>query len=202
NNRADNQSAEVTAMAGMLQGKRIAFLMANEGVEQVELTEPWKAVSEAGGDAVFLGPKGGRGDAVNPLDKAETFEVDEVVSDADAREFDGLVLPGGVANPDQLRLVPAAVHFVRTFEELGKPIAAICHAPWTLIDAGLVPGRTLTSWPSLRADIMNAGGEWVDEELVGDKNGATTLVTSRKPADLPRFCDQLVRTFAEARASV
>ena len=186
----------------MLHGKRIAFLMANEGVEQVELTEPWKAVSDADGVPVLLAPEAGRVQAFNHLDKAATFSVDGAVADADVRAFDALMLPGGVANPDHLRRVPAAVHFIRTFEEAGKPIAAICHAPWTLIDAGIVPGRTLTSWPSLRTDIMNAGGEWIDEDVVVDSHGASTIVTSRGPADLPHFCDQMVKTFAEARASV
>jgi protease I len=189
-------------MADILQGKRIAFLTANEGVEQVELTEPWKAVSNAGATPVLIAPKPGRVQAFNHLDKAATFPVDEQVDKADVRAFDALVLPGGVANPDQLRMVPAAVHFVRTFEETGRPIAAICHAPWMLIDAGIAAGRTLTSWPSLRTDIMNAGGEWIDEEVVVDTHGASTLVTSRAPADLPRFCEQLVQTFAQARTSV
>jgi protease I len=189
-------------MAGILQGKRIAFLTANEGVEQVELTEPWKAVSNAGGTPVLVAPKPGQVQAFNHLDKGASFPVDELVDNAQARAFDAVVLPGGVANPDQLRMIPAAVHFLRTFEETGRPIAAICHAPWMLIDAGIVAGRTVTSWPSLRTDIMNAGGEWIDEEVVIDANGSSTVVTSRGPADLPRFCEQLVQTFAESRASV
>ena len=180
-------------MSNELQGKRIAFLTATEGVEQVELTEPWKALERAGAELELLSTKRGTVQAFNHLDKADTFPVDKVVSEADPIEYDGLVLPGGVANPDQLRLSEDAVRFVRTFFEQGKPVGAICHAPWTLIEAGIVKGRTLTSWPSLRTDIRNAGGEWVDQEVNVDRG----LVTSRKPADLPAFSAKLVEEFAE-----
>jgi protease I len=180
-------------MSNELQGKRIAFLTATEGVEQVELTEPWKALERAGAEPELLSTKRGKVQAFNHLDRADTFPVDKVVSEADPTEYDGLVLPGGVANPDQLRLSEDAVRFVRTFFEQGKPVGAICHAPWTLIEAGIVKGRTLTSWPSLRTDIRNAGGEWVDQEVNVDRG----LVTSRKPADLPAFSAKLVEEFAE-----
>ena len=180
-------------MSNELQGKRIAFLTATEGVEQVELTEPWKALEKAGAELELLSTKRGTVQAFNHLDKADTFPVDKVVSEADPIEYDGLVLPGGVANPDQLRLSEDAVRFVRTFFEQGKPVGAICHAPWTLIEAGIVKGRTLTSWPSLRTDIRNAGGEWIDQEIHVDRG----LVTSRKPADLPAFSAKLVEEFAE-----
>ncbi len=178
-----------------LKGKRIAFLMANEGVEQVELTEPWKAVEEAGGRPVLVAPEAGKIQAFNHLDRADTFTVDETLSDADAGSFDGLMLPGGVANPDHLRTIPEAVDFVRGFFSAGKPVAAICHAPWMLVETGVVKGRTVTSWPSLKTDIRNAGGTWVDEE-VHTENG---LVTSRKPDDLPSFCKKMVEEFAEGR---
>jgi protease I len=188
-------------MAGPLDGKRIAFLVANEGVEQVELTEPWKAVQEAGGTPVLVSPKRGEVQAFNHLDKGDVFTADESLDDADPGRFDALVLPGGVANPDQLRMQPPAVHFVRAFSDEAKPIAVICHGPWTMVDAGVVRDRTLTSWPSLRTDITNAGGEWVDEEVVVDASGPSTIVSSRKPADLPRFCDTLVQTFSQALTS-
>jgi protease I len=184
---------EEVAMSNELQGKKIAFLTATEGVEQVELTEPWKALERAGAEPELLSTKRGKVQAFNHLDRADTFPVDKVVSEADPIEYDGLVLPGGVANPDQLRLNEDAVRFVRTFFEQGKPVGAICHAPWTLIEAGIVKGRTLTSWPSLRTDIRNAGGEWVDQEVNVDRG----LVTSRKPADLPAFSAKLVEEFAE-----
>jgi protease I len=180
-------------MSNELQGKRIAFLTATEGVEQVELTEPWNALDRAGAELELLSTKRGKVQAFNHLDKADTFPVDKVVSEADPTDYDGLVLPGGVANPDQLRMNEDAVRFVRTFFEQGKPVGAICHAPWTLIEAGIVKGRTLTSWPSLRTDIRNAGGEWVDQEVNVDRG----LVTSRKPADLPAFSAKLVEEFAE-----
>ncbi len=185
-------------MAGALEGKRIAFLMANEGVEQVELTEPWKAVENAGGKPVLLAPDAGEVQAFKHLDKADRFPVDVTVDQADPEQFDALVLPGGVANPDQLRTKPPAVHFVRQLAESGRPIAVICHGPWTLIDAGLVPGRRLTSWPSLTTDLTNAGAEWVDEVVVVDTTGPNTIVSSRKPDDLPRFCEELVRVFSQA----
>ena len=188
-------------MAGSLEGRRIAFLVAPEGVEQVELTEPWKAVQQAGGRPTLVSTKPGEVQAFNHLDKADTFPVDTTVEDADASAFDALVLPGGVANPDFLRMQPPAVHFVHEFSDQAKPIAVICHGPWTMVDAGIVRGRTMTSWPSLRTDITNAGGEWVDEEVVVDANGASTIVSSRKPDDLPRFCEQVVQTFSQAFAN-
>jgi protease I len=187
-------------MAEALAGKHIAFLTANEGVEQIELTEPWKAVQAAGGDAVLLAPEAGEVQAFNHLDKADRFPVDATVDAADPAQFDALVLPGGVANPDQLRTTPSAVHFIRQIAEAGKPIAVICHGPWPLIDAGLVPDRRLTSWPSLTTDLTNAGAEWVDEPVVVDTNGPNTIVSSRKPDDLPQFCGQLVETFASSLA--
>jgi protease I len=187
-------------MAGPLDGKRIAFLVANEGVEQVELTEPWKAVQQAGGTPVLVARKRGAVQAFHHLDKAEVFTADESLADASPDRFDALVLPGGVANPDQLRMQPPAVHFVHEFSDAAKPIAVICHGPWTMVDAGLVRDRTMTSWPSLRTDITNAGGEWIDEEVVVDASGPSTIVSSRKPDDLPRFCETFVRTFSQAFA--
>jgi protease I len=179
-------------MAGKLDGKRIAFLATN-GVEQVELTEPWKAVEQAGGKPELISLEEGEIQGFEHLDKGDTFSVDRAVGDADAGDYDGLVLPGGVANPDFLRADEDAVRFTRAFFEAGKPVAAICHGPWTLIDAGVVRGRTVTSWPSLETDLRNAGAEWVDEEVHVDSG----LVTSRKPEDLPAFCDKLVEEFCE-----
>jgi protease I len=180
-------------MSDLLQGKRIAFLTANEGVEEVELTEPLKAVRDAGAEVDLLAPEAGEIQAFNHLDKADTFDVDRTVGDADVDEYDGLVLPGGVANPDQLRSKKEAVEFVRAFFDSGKPIGVICHGPWTLVEADVVRGRTLTSWPSLQTDLRNAGAEWVDEEVHVDQG----LVTSRKPDDLPAFNAKIVEEFAE-----
>jgi protease I len=182
-------------MASELSGKRIAFLTANEGVEQVELTEPWKAIEQAGGRPELLAPEAGQVQAFNHLDKGDTFPVDRAVSEARADDYDGLVLPGGVANPDRLRTEPEAVAFVKALFDAGTPVAAICHAPWTLVEADVVRGRTVTSWPSLRTDLRNAGATWVDEEVRVEGN----LVTSRKPDDLPAFCDHMVSLFAEGR---
>jgi protease I len=179
-------------MANELKGKRIAFIAA-DGVEQVELTEPWKAVEQAGGEPELLSIKQGEIQGMNHLDKGDTFAVDALVSDADPTDYDGLVLPGGVANPDFLRMNEDAVRWIRNFFEQGKPVGVICHGPWTLVEADLVRGRTLTSWPSLRTDIRNAGGTWVDEECVVDRG----LVTSRKPEDLPAFCAKIVEEFGE-----
>jgi len=178
-----------------LNGKKIAFLVATEGVEQVELTEPWKAVEAAGAQPELISPEQGKVQAFNHLDKGDTFEVDHTAADADASSYDGLVLPGGVANPDFLRMDENAVRFARSFFEQGKPVGVICHGPWTLVEAGVLRGRTITSWPSLRTDIENAGGKWVDEEVVVD-NG---LVSSRRPDDLPAFCAKIVEEFAEGR---
>ncbi|MEV6651891.1 type 1 glutamine amidotransferase domain-containing protein [Streptomyces sp. NPDC051219] len=174
---------------------RVAFLMAPEGVEQVELTEPWQAVIDDGGEPVLLSTKPGRVQAFNHLNKADTFPVDRTVDDTTAEDFDALVLPGGVANPDLLRMNPQAVAFVRQFFDLAKPVAAICHAPWTLVEAEVVRGRTLTSWPSLRTDIRNAGATWVDEEVKVDQSAPGTLITSRKPGDLKAFCATFIQEF-------
>jgi protease I len=181
-------------MAGGLEGKTIAFL-ATEGVEQVELTEPWSAVEQAGGRPRLVSLEAGHVQAFDHLDKADTFPVDATVADADAADYDGLVLPGGVANPDFLRMDERAVALVRAFFEAAKPVAVICHGPWTLVEADVVRGRTLTSWPSLRTDIRNAGGTWVDEEVHVDQG----LVSSRRPDDLPAFCAKLVEEFAEGQ---
>jgi protease I len=181
-------------MAGKLDGKRIAFI-ATHGVEQVELTEPWKAVEAAGGTPKLISVEDGEVQAFNHLDKADTFTVDATAQDASAGDYDGLVLPGGVANPDFLRTDPDAVAFVRSFFEQAKPVAVICHGPWTLVEADVVRGRTLTSWPSLQTDLRNAGATWVDEEVHVDQG----LVSSRKPDDLPAFCAKLVEEMAEGR---
>lgn len=162
---------------------KIAFLTASEGIERVELTEPWKAVTDAGFTAELLSPEAGEVQLFNHLDKADTQKVDLEVSKANVDDYAALVLPGGVANPDALRLDEGAVTFVKEFAKTGRPIAAICHAPWMLVEAGLVKGRKVTSFPSVATDIRNAGGEWVDEEVVVDGN----LITSRNPDDLPAF---------------
>ncbi|MER5534985.1 type 1 glutamine amidotransferase domain-containing protein [Streptomyces mirabilis] len=179
---------------------RIAFLMAPEGVEQVELTDPWQAVLDAGDEPVLVSTKPGRIQAFHHLDKADTFPVDEVVADVSAESFDGLVLPGGVANPDALRLDERAVAVVRAFFERGRPVAAICHAPWTLVEADVVSGRVLTSWPSLRTDIRNAGGTWVDRQVQVCEQGPNTLITSRKPGDLKAFDEAFLAAFARQAA--
>jgi protease I len=179
-------------MPGPLTDRRIAFLVANDGVEQVELTEPWKAIEDAGGQPALIAPESGTVQGRNHLDPADTFDVGITLASAATADFDALVLPGGVANPDELRSRPEAVEFVRSFADAGKPIAAICHAPWTLVEAGLVDGRQLTSWPSVRTDVTNAGGNWIDEEVVVDDEGSHTLITSRKPDDLPAFCKAVV----------
>jgi protease I len=181
-------------MADRLSGKRVAFL-ATHGVEQVELTEPWKKVEEEGGTPELISLESGEIQGFEHLDKADTFKVDIPVADADSDDYDGLVLPGGVANPDFLRADEQAVSFTRAFFEAGKPVAAICHGPWILVEADVVRGRTVTSWPSLRTDIRNAGGTWVDEEVRVESG----LVTSRKPDDLPAFCEKLVEEICEGR---
>ena len=181
-----------------LDGRRVAFMAANEGMEQVEFTEPWRAVKDAGGIPELLAPRPGQAQGFNHLDKGDSFSVDHAIGDADPGDYDALVLPGGVANPDQLRTVPEAVAFVRAMFEAGKPAAVICHGPWTLVEAGLVRGRTLTSWPSLQTDIRNAGGDWVDAEVQVCTAGPNVLVTSRKPDDLPAFCGELRTAFARA----
>ena len=181
-------------MSGKLEGKRVAFL-ATDGVEQVELTEPWKAVEQEGGRPELISLEEGEIQGVNHMDKADTFQVDATVANADAADYDALVLPGGVANPDFLRADEDAVRFARSFFEAGKPVGAICHGPWTLVEADVVRERTLTSWPSLRTDIRNAGGEWVDEEVHVDSG----FVSSRKPDDLPAFCAKVVEEICEGR---
>ena len=175
---------------GKLNEKKVAILAA-DGVEQIELTEPRKAVENEGANVTLLSVEAGEFQGFNHLDKADTFDVDVTIDQADVSQFDGLVLPGGVANPDALRLDAGAVAFVRGFFEADKPVAAICHAPWLLVEADVVRDRTVTSWPSLQTDLRNAGATWVDEEVVEDAN----LVTSRKPDDLPAFCSSLVSKF-------
>lgn len=177
--------------------KRVAFLVAGEGTEQVELTEPWEAVTAAGHDAVLVSPHAGHVQLFNHLDKGDTKPVDLTVAEARVSDFDALVLPGGVANPDRLRTEKDAVELVREFVASGRPVAAICHAPWTLIEAGVVSGRRLTSWPSLQTDLRNAGASWVDEALVIDGN----LITSRKPDDLPDFCGAVVEALEHGAAA-
>ncbi len=179
-------------MADELQGKKVAFL-ATTGFEQEELTEPWSAVEQAGGEPALVSLEGGEVRAHQHLEQGDTFAVDVEIGDADASSYDGLVLPGGVANPDFLRQDERAVAFVRDFFEAGKPVAAICHAPWTLIEAGVVAGRDLTSYPSLKTDLENAGANWQDDEVVVDAG----LVTSRGPDDLPAFCAKVVEEIAE-----
>tara|TARA_R110002049_G_scaffold50370_3_gene143143 strand:+ start:187789 stop:188355 length:567 start_codon:yes stop_codon:yes gene_type:complete len=177
-----------------LKNKRIAFL-ATDGFEQVELTKPWEAIKNAGAEVFLVSPKDGDIQGMNHDEKADTFKVDQSVQSASAENFDGLVLPGGVANPDSLRTCEHSVNFVRDFFKQGKPVAAICHGPWTLIEADVVRGRRVTSWPSLKTDLENAGAQWVDEECVCDEG----LVTSRNPDDLPAFCDKAVEEFAEGK---
>jgi len=181
-------------VANELQGKRIAFL-ATDMVEQVELTEPWKAVKEAGGQPELISLEEGEIQAFDHYDKADTFPVDKTVEEARADDYDALVIPGGVGNPDTMRMDENAVEFTRQFFEQGKPVGVICHGPWMLVEAGFVRGRKVTSWPSLRTDIQNAGGNWVDQEVVVDEG----LVTSRKPDDLPAFNEKIVEEFCEGR---
>ena len=183
-------------MTADLNGKTVAFLVAAEGIEQVELTSPWQAVLDAGGTPQLLSPEAGEVQAYEHLDKGRTFPVDRTVADADAGSYDGLVLPGGVANPDALRTDAGAVALVKAFIDAGKPVAAVCHAPWTLVEADVVRGRRMTSWPSLQTDLRNAGAEWVDEQVVVDVSGAGPLITSRNPDDLPAFNDALVKAIA------
>ncbi|WP_141207735.1 type 1 glutamine amidotransferase domain-containing protein [Streptomyces griseorubiginosus] len=179
---------------------RIAFLTAPEGVEQVELTDPWQAALDAGHEPVLVSTEPGKIQAFNHLDKGDTFPVQEVVGETSADSFGGLVLPGGVANPDFLRTDEKAVAFVRDFFTEGRPVAAICHAPWTLVEADVVRGRVLTSWPSLRTDLRNAGATWVDEQVKVCDHGNNKLVTSRKPDDLKAFCQTFLDVFAQEAA--
>jgi protease I len=185
-------------MSDQLSGKKVAFLVAQEGVEEVELTEPWKAVEQAGGEPVLIAPESGEVQTFEHLDKSKTYPVDKTLAAADPDDYDGVVLPGGVANPDQLRTEPDAIEFLQRFFASGKPVGVICHGPWTLVEADLVRDRTITSWPSLQTDIRNAGGNWVDEEVVVDEG----LVSSRRPDDLPAFCAKLVEELAEGKHDV
>lgn len=184
-----------------IDGAKVAFLVATEGVEQVELTRPWSEVEAAGGTPVLLSTEDTEVQSFDHLDKADTFEVDAVVEDVSVGDFDALVLPGGVANPDRLRMHAGAVAFIKAFVESGKPVAAICHAPWTLIEAGCVEGRTLTSYPSLQTDVRNAGGTWKDEEVVVCTDGPGPLITSRRPADLGPFVRETLSAIENARVS-
>jgi protease I len=178
----------------MLNGKKVAILVA-EGFEQAEMTEPRKALELAGAKTAIVSPAQGEVQGWNHFDKADRFPVDVAVDSANADDYDALLLPGGVANPDQLRTNPKAVQFVKRFVESGKPVGVICHGPWTLIEAGVLKGRTITSWPSLKTDLLNAGASWVDQEVVVDKG----LVSSRKPADLPAFSRKLVEEIGEGQ---
>lgn len=178
----------------MLKGTKVAILVA-EGFEQVEMTEPKKALEQGGADTRIVSPAPGKVQGWHHFDKGDQFAVDVPLDRANAAEFDALLLPGGVANPDQLRTNPQAVKFVRSFFDTGKPVGVICHGPWTLIEADVVEGRRITSWPSLKTDLINAGAEWVDEEVVVDKG----LVSSRKPDDIPAFNRKLVEEVAEGR---
>lgn len=177
-----------------LTNKKIAIL-ATDGFEQVELTQPRQAVEDAGAETHLVSLKSGTIQGFNHFEKGDTFKVDKTLSEVEARDYDGLILPGGVHNPDTLRVDKTAIQFIRAFFEQHKPVAAICHGPWTLIEAGVVDGRTLTSWPSLKTDIQNAGGTWVDQEVVCDE----ALVTSRNPDDLDAFCAKAVEEFAEGK---
>ena len=181
-------------MADKLQGKRVAFL-ATDMVEQVELTSPWQAVVDEGAQVELVSLEEGEIQGFNHYDKADTFKVDRTVEEARADDYDALVIPGGVGNPDTMRLDENAVEFTRQFFEQGKPVGVICHGPWMLVEAGVVRGRKVTSWPSLQTDIRNAGGNWVDQEVVVDQG----LVTSRKPDDLPAFNEKIVEEFCEGR---
>jgi protease I len=182
-------------MPGKLSGMRVAFL-ATDGVEQVELTEPWEALKKEDATVELVSPKPDEIQGVNHMDKGDTFQIDRRLSEVTSSDYDALVIPGGVANPDFMRLEDDAVKFVRSFFDEGKPVAAICHGPWMLVEADVVRGRTLTSWPSLKTDIRNAGGTWVDEKVHEDSG----LITSRKPDDLPAFCSKAVQEFARSRA--
>ncbi len=183
-------------MTGALHGKKIAFLAANSGVEEPELEKPWGALGALGADTVLLAPERGKVQAMTgDVNEAGVFQADLAVAEATVGDYDGLVLPGGTTNADSLRLDVDAVALVRAFVQAGKPVAAICHAPWTLVEAGVLQGKTLTSYPSLRTDITNAGGTWVDEEVHSCPAGGWTLVTSRTPDDLPAFNQELEQLF-------
>ena len=181
-------------MANKLQGKRVAFL-ATDMVEQVELTEPWQAVKDEGATVELVSLEEGEIQGFNHYDKADTFKVDRTVEEARADDYDALVIPGGVGNPDTMRGDENAIQFVRDFFEQGKPVGVICHGPWMLVEAGVVRDREVTSWPTLQTDIRNAGGNWVDQEVVVDQG----LVTSRKPDDIPAFNEKIIEEFSEGR---
>ena len=181
-------------MPNELKGKKVAILVA-DGFEQVEMTKPRDALQQAGAEVKIVSPKSGQIQGMNHADKGDKFDVDLTLNDADPDDFDALMIPGGLRNPDELRSTPEATQFVRHFFDEGKPVAAICHGPWVLIDAGVVRGRTMTSWPAIRTDVKNAGAKWVDEEVVVD-NG---LVTSRKPDDIPAFNKKMIEEFAEGK---
>jgi protease I len=181
-------------VADKLQGKRVAFL-ATDMVEQVELTEPWQAVKDEGATVELVSLEEGEIQGFNHYDKADTFKVDRTVEEARADDYDALVIPGGVGNPDTMRMDENAVQFVRDFFEQGKPVGVICHGPWMLVEAGVVRGRKLTSWPGIQTDIRNAGGNWVDAEVVVDQG----LVTSRNPDDIPAFNEKIIEEICEGR---
>lgn len=181
-------------MSNKLQGKKIAFL-ATDGFEQVELTKPWEAIEQAGGEPVLVSLEKGKIQGVHHDEKGDKFDVDKTLEEVSAGDFNGLVLPGGVFNPDALRMNEEAITFVKSFFEQKKPVSAICHGPWTLVEAGVVEGRKLTSWPSLKTDIENAGGNWVDEEVVVDEG----LTTSRNPDDLDAFCSKTIEEMCEGK---
>jgi protease I len=189
-------------MGQELKGAKVAFVVSNEGIEQAELTAPWQAVKDAGGEPELLAKEAGEAQAFNHLDRADKFPVDRTTGEASVGDYVGLVLPGGVANGDQVRTDPAAVALVKGFVDAGKPIAVICHGPWVMVEADVVRGRTLTSWPSLQTDIRNAGGSWVDEEVQLCTAGPNTIISSRKPDDLPAFCKNLVEVFSQSGAGV
>jgi protease I len=184
-------------MTNELENVRVAFVVANEGIEQIELSEPWKAVVNAGGKPELVAPKPGLAGTMQHLEQSGRFPVDRVTEKAVAADFDAVVLPGGVANPDQLRQDAPAVDFLMSMFEAGKPVAAICHGPWTLIEGDLVCGRTMTSWPSLQTDLRNAGATWVDKEVHVCRDGINVLITSRQPSDLGAFCREITSVFAE-----
>ena len=181
-------------MEKKLNGLKVAILVA-DGFEQAELVKPKEALEQAGAQTQIVSPVKGQVQGWNHFDKGDSFPVNVLLDQAHAKDYDALLLPGGVANPDQLRMIPKAVQFVKEFFDAGKPVAAICHGPWTLIEAGVVKNRTLTSWPSVKTDLINAGAKWVDREVVTD-NG---LVTSRKPADIPAFNEKMIEAFAEGQ---
>jgi protease I len=188
-------------MTHELQGKKVAFLTANEGVEQAELTTPWQAVKDAGGEPVLLAPESGSVQANHDVEQADRFPVDGRVGSASVDEYVGLIIPGGTINADKLRMDGDAVAFVKGFVDASKPVAAVCHGPWSLVEADVLAGKTLTSWPSLRTDIRNAGGTWVDEEVFVCPCNDWILITSRKPDDLKAFSEAVVRQFGSTRAS-